>query len=62
MTEQKHCADCRNFRQHYVLAKNNKYTWVNFGHCTSKHGNGVFRKTDKICEKFEPKDTSPPIT
>ena len=55
MKEQKHCTDCKYYLQHYVLKKNNKYTDVNCGHCISTHSNGKFRKTDKICEKFQPK-------
>ena len=54
---QKQCPDCIYYLQHYIVLKDKPHL-VNCGHCRSPHPNGKFRKTDKLCEKFEDKETN----
>ena len=56
MNQQKTCADCANYRQHYTFRKNKQFLPTNCGHCTLQYANGRFRKPDKLCEKFVDKE------
>jgi len=53
--EERECVNCINYVQHYRKGKV-RYHIVGCGHCMKTWPNGMYRKTNKICEHYKEKE------